>query len=80
MAGLTIVTTPPQVQLHVEMLSSDGWLPSSTFCAPGAHGVNVAGTHGIGESTPIAAAVADATVGLASELHMPNGRMLTIGT
>lgn len=34
---------------------------------------------GIGVSTPEAAAVAEATVGLASDMHMPNGMMFTIG-
>jgi len=33
----------------------------------------------MGVKTPKAAAVADATVGLAKELHIPNGIMLTIG-
>ena len=37
------------------------------------------GTHGIGVSVPMAAAVADATVGLAIDRHIPNGAMLTIG-
>jgi hypothetical protein len=35
---------------------------------------------GIGVSTPIAAAVAEATVGLAIDWHIPKGMMLTIGT
>jgi hypothetical protein len=35
--------------------------------------------HGIGVSTPKAAAVAAATVGLAGELHIPNGMTFTIG-
>jgi hypothetical protein len=35
---------------------------------------------GIGVSVPIAAAVADATVGLARLLQTPKGRMLSIGT
>jgi hypothetical protein len=39
----------------------------------------VTGTHGIGVITPSFAAVAAATVGLAIELHMPNGKMFTIG-
>jgi hypothetical protein len=36
--------------------------------------------HGCGVSTPIAADVAAATCGLASDVHMPNGMMLVIGT
>ena len=46
---------------------------------PGAHGAAVAGTHGMGVSTPIAAAVAAATIGLAMDWHMPKGVMFTIG-
>lgn len=38
------------------------------------------GTHGIGVSTPQAAAVAEATVGFAMDWHMPKGRMFAIGT
>jgi hypothetical protein len=34
---------------------------------------------GMGVSTPIAADVADATVGLANDWHIPNGAMFTIG-
>lgn len=33
----------------------------------------------MGVSTPIAADVAEATVGFASDWHMPNGMMFTIG-
>ena len=36
--------------------------------------------HGMGVSTPRAAAVAAATVGFAGEMHMPNGMIFTIGT
>ena len=39
----------------------------------------MAGMQGIGVSTPIAAEVAEATVGLLGDWHMPKGRMLTIG-
>src|SRR6516225_8776344 len=46
---------------------------------PGAQGPGKTGTQGMGVSTPSAAAVAAATVGLAGLLHMPNGGMFTIG-
>lgn len=46
---------------------------------PGAHGATMLGTQGIGVSTPMAAEVADATVGLAKEEHMPKEGMLIIG-
>lgn len=36
----------------------------------------ITGTHGIGVNTPMAAEVADATVGLAIERHMPKVGML----
>jgi hypothetical protein len=36
----------------------------------------ITGTHGIGVSTPIAAEVAEATVGLAIERHIPKVGML----
>ena len=43
------------------------------------HGAGVTGTHGMGVSTPNAAAVADATTGFAIDLHRPKGTMFTIG-
>ena len=43
------------------------------------HGAGVTGTHGMGVNTPRAAAVADATTGLAIDRHIPNGVMLSIG-
>src|SRR3546814_4595334 len=63
---------------RISYWSSD--LCSSDLGAPGTHGDVVAGMQGIGVSTPIAAEVAEATVGFASEVHMPNGMMFSIGT
>jgi len=51
-----------------------------TVGAPGTQGAGVLGMHGIGVSAPIAADVAAATVGFASDVHIPNGRILTIAT
>src|SRR3546814_259573 len=68
------------MHMHLQVLSSVGRLPSSTVGAPGTHGDVVARMQGIGVSTPIAAEVAEATVGFASEVHMPNGMMFSIGT
>ena len=51
-----------------------------TVGEPGAHGALVAGMQGMGVSAPSAAAVAAATIGLAKELHIPNGGMFNIGT
>jgi hypothetical protein len=53
-------------------LFSAGLLHNSTVGDPGAHGAAHAGIHGIGVSAPSAAAVAEATVGFARLLHIPN--------
>src|ERR1700677_4921005 len=74
------VITPPHMHMSVETLSSAGMLASSTVAAPGVHGAVVAGMHGIGVSTPNAAAVAAATTGFAGDMHMPKGMMFSIGT
>ena len=77
--GITNVITPAHMHIKVEVLSRVGILPSKTVGAPGTHGATVAGIHGIGVSTPIAAAVAAATVGLAGDMHIPNGMILVRG-
>jgi hypothetical protein len=46
---------------------------------PGIHGAGVFGMQGIGVSTPMAAVVAAATVGLAGHEHIPKVGTLTIG-
>lgn len=78
-AGATIWITPPQLHINFELFCNAGWPPTNTVGEPGAHGAAVTGTQGIGVSTPIAAAVAAATCGLAGQLHIPNGMTLTIG-
>jgi len=78
--GVTNVITPPQIHINCEVLSSVGKLPNSTVGAPGTHGAGVLGMQGMGVSTPMAAAVAAATVGFAGDMHMPKGMMFTIGT
>ena len=50
-----------------------------TVGEPGVQGV-VTGIHGIGVRTPLAAAVAEATVGFANEEHVPKGGILDVGT
>ncbi len=70
--------TPAQVQLHLDVLFSAGDLRSVTVGDPGAQGA-VTGRQGVGVSTPLAAAVAEAVVGFASDEHMPNGGILVIG-
>lgn len=66
--------------MSFELLFKAGKFAKSTVGEPGAHGAAIAGIHGIGVNTPSAAAVAEATVGFANELHIPNGRTFTIGT
>ena len=60
------------------MLLSAGAFLNRTVGEPGVHGV-VTGIQGIGVSTPLAAAVAEATVGFANEEHVANGGILLIG-
>jgi hypothetical protein len=77
--GLVICITPAHMHIHLLVLFKVGMLASSTVGAPGTHGAGVLGMHGMGVNTPKAAAVAAATVGFAGELHIPNGKIFTIG-
>lgn len=77
--GLTTWIMPPHMQVSLQLLSSAGMLPTITVGAPGIQGAGVTGMHGMGVSTPKAAAVAAATVGLAMLLHTPKGGIFTIG-
>jgi hypothetical protein len=70
---------PPQVQTSWQVVSSEGICPRVTVLQPGDHGDTVIGMHGIGVNTPIAAAVAEATMGFAGLEHIPNGEMFMIG-
>lgn len=72
--------TPPHAHMHFEVLFRAGLLPSKIVGEPGAHGAEVFGTQGIGVRTPMAAAVAEATVGFAIDIHIPKGGMLVMGT
>lgn len=71
--------TPPQLHISFELSLSAGMLAISTVGAPTTHGALVTGTHGMGVSTPSAAAVAAATVGFDGDWHIPKGGMFTIG-
>ena len=71
---------PPQLHMHIEVLFKAGIPPIRTVGEPGSHGAGVTGMQGIGVSTPKAAAVAAATMGLASDVHITKGMMLSIGT
>jgi hypothetical protein len=64
--------------MHVDVLLSAGIPPIRHVGEPGTQGA-VTGMHGIGVSTPRAAAVAAATIGLAIDMHMPKGGILTMG-
>ena len=77
--GMMMLMTPAHMHISVDVLSSVGISASKTVGAPGTHGATVIGMQGIGVNTPIAAAVAAATIGFAGDMHMANGMMLTIG-
>jgi len=55
-------------------------LAISTVGEPGIQGAGMIGVQGMGIKAPKAAAVADATAGLASEVHIAKGRMFKKGT
>ena len=71
--------TPAQVQKHLELLVKAEKLLIVTVGEPGVQGAVVTGMQGMGVSTPKAAAVALATVGLVRELQVPKVGILTIG-
>ena len=71
--------TPPHVQTHMLWLVRAGMLSTSIIGLPGCQGAVRAGMQGMGVSTPMAALVAEATVGLLSVLHMPKGMTFTMG-
>ena len=73
------MTTPAHPHMHIEVLFSAGMPPINTLGDPGVQGAGITGTHGMGVRTPMAAAVAAATVGLVGDMHIPNGGTFTIG-
>jgi hypothetical protein len=77
--GLITSIIPPQVHISLELLLRAGIPPTRTVGEPGTHGASVTGMHGMGVKTPIAAAVAAATVGFEGEVHIPKGMMFTNG-
>ena len=74
-----MVITPPHMQLQVHDDVSAGRLLIWVEVAPGDHGATVLGTQAEGVGTPSAAAVAAATAGLASLVHIPKDGMFTMG-
>lgn len=77
---MVIVMTPPHVHMRVDILFSAGILPNKTVGEPTIHGAAVTGMHGIGVRTPIAAAVAAATIGFDGVIQTPNGMTFIKGT
>ena len=73
-----IEMTPNHVQLHLDELLSAGDFRKVTVGDPGAQGA-VTGTQGVGVKTPLAAAVAEAVVGLVSDEHIPNVGIFVTG-
>ncbi len=70
---------PPQLHMSLQESERAGFPPIRTVGEPGIQGAEVTGIHGIGVSTPRAAAVAEATCGLDKVVHIPNGMIFTIG-
>ena len=64
--------TPPKLHIALLELLSAGIPPINTVGEPGNQGV-ASGVHGMGVRTPMAAAVAEATLGFAMEVHTPKG-------
>ena len=77
--GLSICITPAQLHISLLVLFRAGFPAISTVGLPGAHGAEIAGTQGQGVRTPRAAAVAEATVGFARDVHIQNGRIFVNG-
>jgi len=69
--GMVMLMTPAHMHMRVEVLSRVGISASRTVGAPGTQGATVMGMQGMGVRTPMAAAVAAATMGLAGDMHMP---------
>lgn len=70
---------PAHVHISIADLSRAGTPCTRTVVAPEIQGAVVTGTQGMGVSTPFAAAVAAATVGFASEVHMAKGVIFAMG-
>jgi hypothetical protein len=74
-----MLITPPHMHMHVEVLFNAGIPPSIIVADPGTHGAVVAGMQGMGVNTPKAAAVAEATVGFAMDMHIPKVGIFVMG-
>jgi hypothetical protein len=76
---MMMLMTPAHMHMSVDVSSRVGISASKTVGAPGTQGATVAGMQGMGVRTPIAAAVAAATIGFAGDIHIPNGMMFSSG-
>ena len=74
-----ILICPPHEQINLHELSNVGMPPVNTAVLPVIQGETVIGMQGMGVRTPIAAAVAAATVGLARLMQVPKVGMLAMG-
>ena len=71
--------TPPYEHIHLEESFNAGMLAIRTVGAPIIQGAAVMGVQGIGVRTPLAADVADATAGLAIDMHITKPGIFTYG-
>ncbi len=79
--GLVIEINPAHVHMHWEDARNTGCplMRRVGGLAPGVQGAAVTGMQGMGVRTPIAAEVAEATVGFAILVHIPKGGIFTMG-
>lgn len=77
--GMVTWMFPAHMHINLQLLFNAGIFPTNTLGEPGNQGAGVTGTQGMGVNTPKAAAVAAATAGLASDVHIPKGGMFRMG-
>ncbi len=71
--------TPPYEHIHLDDSVRAGMFARRTVGAPGAQGLAVTGTQGVGVKTPLAADVAEAVVGFDMEVHIAKEGIFTTG-
>ena len=74
--GTTTEMTPPQTQFTMLESVSAGMLAIITVGIPGAHGAGIRGWQAAGAKTTGGGRM---VCGLATDMHMPKGMILTIG-
>jgi len=77
--GAATSIIPPHAHTSLQSDPRAGMPLMSTVGFPGSQGAGVTGRQGCGVSTPIAAAVAAITMGLAGDEQVPKGSTFTIG-